>query len=172
MMTFEKFTKEHWQPGPLLALKPSSVRIYQFFNLDKYVLPTLGSLRLCEVDRATIEHLLLALSTQARRYTAFGSRLQGVLHTAVESGYLERNTAHGIQIGGREPKKPCTVPDPQFPRSVQSPSAVRVESPAKHEQAAGGNPTSRDANDDQSPLPVKGYDERREARNDDDDGDS
>jgi hypothetical protein len=46
MMTFEKFTKEHWQPGTLFALKPSSVRIYQFFNSDKYVLPTLGSLRL------------------------------------------------------------------------------------------------------------------------------
>ena len=60
MMTFEKFAKEHWQPGILLALKPSSVRVYQF-NLDKYVLPTLGSLRLCDVDRATIRHLLLAL---------------------------------------------------------------------------------------------------------------
>lgn len=47
------------------------------------------------------------------RYTAFGSRLQGVLQAAVESGYFERNTAHGIQIGGREPKKRCTVPDPQ-----------------------------------------------------------
>lgn len=28
-----------------------------------------------------------------------------VLQTAVESGYLERNPAHGIQIGEREPKK-------------------------------------------------------------------
>jgi len=59
----------------------------------------------------------------------------------------------------------------RFPRSVQSPSAVRVE-PSQHEQAAGGKPTSRDANDEQSPLPGKGYDERREARNDDEDGDS
>ena len=40
-MTFEKFAKEHWQPCTLLALKPSSARIYQF-NLDKYAIPTLG----------------------------------------------------------------------------------------------------------------------------------
>jgi hypothetical protein len=115
MMTFEKFAKEHWQPGALLALKPSSVRIYQF-NLDKYVLPTLGSLRLCEVDRATIQHLLLALKHKGYASSTLHSirvTIARVLHTAVESGYLERNTAHGIQIGGREPKKGCRVPDPQ-----------------------------------------------------------
>lgn len=115
MMTFEKFAKEHWQPGTLLALKPSSVRIYQF-NLDKYVLPTLGSLRLCEVNRATIQHLLLALKHKGYASSTLHSirvTIARVLHTAVESGYLERNPAHGIQIGGREPKKRCRVLEPE-----------------------------------------------------------
>jgi integrase len=115
MMTFEKFAKEHWQPGTLLALKPSSVRIYQF-NLDKYVLPTLGSLRLCEVHRATIQHLLLALKNKGYASSTLHSirvTIARVLHTAVESGYLERNSAHGIQIGGREPKKRCRVLEPE-----------------------------------------------------------
>ncbi len=100
MKTFEKFAKEHWQPGTLLALKPSSVRIYQF-NLDKYVLPTLGSLRLCEVDRATIQHLLLALKHKGYASSTLHSirvTIARVLHTAVESGYLEGNPAHGIHF--------------------------------------------------------------------------
>ena len=115
MMTFEKFAKEHWQPGSLLALKPSSVRIYQF-NLDKYVLPTLGSLRLCEVNRATIQHLLLVLKHQGYASSTLHSirvTIARVLHTAVESGYLERNPAHGIQIGAGEPKKRCRVLEPE-----------------------------------------------------------
>lgn len=115
MMTFEKFAKEHWQPGSLLALKPSSVRIYEF-NLDKYVLPTLGSLRLCEVNRATIQHLLLALKHKGYASSTLRSirvSIAKVLHTAVESGYLERNPAHGIQIGWGEPKKRRRVPEPE-----------------------------------------------------------
>src|SRR5712691_560025 len=59
MMTLEKFAREHWEAGTLLALKPSSARIYQF-NLDKYVMPALGSLRLCDVNRAAIQQLLLS----------------------------------------------------------------------------------------------------------------
>ncbi len=115
MMTFEKFAKEHWQPGTLLALKPSSVRIYQF-NLDKYVLPTLGSLRLFEVNRATIQHLLLALKHKGYASSTLHSirvTIARVLHAAVESGYLERNPAHGIQIGSGEPKKRCRVLEPE-----------------------------------------------------------
>ena len=115
MMTFEKFAKEHWQPGSLLALKPSSVRIYQF-NLDKYILPTLGSLRLCEVSRATIQHLLLALKHKGYASSTLHSirvTIARVLHTAVESGYLERNPAHGIQIGAGEPKKRRRVLEPR-----------------------------------------------------------
>jgi integrase len=107
MMTLEKFAREHWEAEALLALKPSSARYYQF-NLDKYVMPALGSLRLCDVNRAAIQQFLLA--TKRRGYsssTVHGVRvtLGKVLRTAVECGYLERNPAHGIQIGERESKK-------------------------------------------------------------------
>ena len=115
MMTFEKFAKEHWQPGTLLALKPRSVRIYQF-NLDKYVLPTLGSLRLCEVNRATIQRLLVALKHKGYASSTLHSirvTIAKVLQTAVESGYLESNPAHGIQIGAGEPKKRRRVLEPE-----------------------------------------------------------
>lgn len=50
--------------------------------------------------------------------------------------------------------------------------SINGVAPPKHERAAGGNPTSRDANDDQRPLPAKRYDERREERHDDEDGES
>jgi integrase len=91
----------------LLALKPSSARYYQY-NLDKYVIPALGSLRLCDVNRAAIQQFLLA--TKRRGYsssTVHGVRvtIAKVLRMAVECGYIERNPAHGIQIGERESKK-------------------------------------------------------------------
>jgi site-specific recombinase XerC len=107
MMTLEKFAREHWEAGALLALEPSSARIYQF-NLDKYVLPPIGSLRMCDVNRAAIQQLLL--TTKRKGYsssTVHSTRvtLAKVLRTAVECGYLEHNPAHGIQIGDREVKK-------------------------------------------------------------------
>lgn len=56
---------------------------------------------------------------------------------------------------------------------VRTGSSVNPRStygPAKHEQAAGCNPTSGDANDDESPLLAKWHYERREERDDDEDG--
>ena len=107
MMTLEKFAREHWEAGALLALKPSSARIYQF-NLDKYVLPVLGSLRMCDVNRAAIQQLLLTTKRKGYSSSTVHSirvTLAKVLRTAVECGYLEHNPAHGIQIGDRETKK-------------------------------------------------------------------
>lgn len=114
IMTLEKFAREHWQAGALLALKPSSARIYQF-NFDKYVLPALGSFRLCDLNKTTIQQALLNF----KRDGYSGSTIHGirvtlakVLQTAVEHGYLERNPAHGIQIGDRASNKcrPCLQP--------------------------------------------------------------
>ena len=107
MMTLENFAREHWEAGALLALKPSSARIYQY-NLNKYVIPAVGSLRLCDVNRASIQQLLL--STKRKGYSSstlhsIRITLSKVLQIAVECGYLERNPAHGIQIGDREAKK-------------------------------------------------------------------
>jgi len=107
MMTLEKFAREHWEASALLALKPSSARIYQF-NLDKYVLPALGSLRMCDVNRAAIQQLLLSTKRKGYASSTLHSirvTLAKVLQTAVECGYLERNPARGIQIGDREARK-------------------------------------------------------------------
>jgi integrase len=104
VMTFEKFAKEHWQPCALLALKPSSVRIYQF-NLDKYAIPTLGPLRLCDVNREAIQQSLLTFKGKgysASTLHAIRVTVSKVLQAAVETGYLEGNAAQGIQIGGRQ----------------------------------------------------------------------
>ena len=101
MMTFEKFSTDHWEAGALLALKPSSSRIYKF-NLDKYVIPILGSHRLCDVNRAVIQQLLVSMKSKGYAGSTLHSvrvTIAKVLQTAVDNGYLERNPAHGIKIG-------------------------------------------------------------------------
>jgi len=105
-MTLEKFAREHWQAGVLLALKPSSVRYYQF-QLDKHVLPALGSCRLCDVNRARIQAFLLDRKRAGySSSTIHGLRttLAKVLEVAVEFGYFDRNPAHGIKTGERDTK--------------------------------------------------------------------
>ena len=49
MMTLEKFARDHWRSGALLALKPNSAKYYNF-QLDKHVFPALGSYHLCDVN--------------------------------------------------------------------------------------------------------------------------
>ena len=63
MMTFERFSIEHWEAGAFLGLKPSISRIYKF-NLDKYILPAIGAHRLCDVNRATIQQLLVSMRSK------------------------------------------------------------------------------------------------------------
>src|SRR5713101_4799102 len=58
MMSLEKFAREHWEAGALLALKPSSASYYNF-QLDKHVLPVLGSYRLCDLSRPVVQQFLL-----------------------------------------------------------------------------------------------------------------
>ena len=85
-------------------MKPSSARIYQF-NLDKYVMPVLRSMRLCDITRTTIQHFLLTLKGEGYAPATLHSirvTIAKVLQAAVDSGYLERNAAQGVQIGGRE----------------------------------------------------------------------
>ncbi|MGH9682313.1 MAG: tyrosine-type recombinase/integrase [Candidatus Acidiferrales bacterium] len=107
MMTLEKFAREHWQAGASLALKPGSASYYNF-QLDKHVLPALGSHRLCDVSRQVVQQFLL--ERKGKGYsssTIHGIRttLAKVLQAAVEYGYLEINAARAIQIGEREPQR-------------------------------------------------------------------
>lgn len=111
MMTLEKFARDQWQPSALLALKPSSANYYNF-QLDKHILPQLGSHRMCDVSRPVIQQFLLdrkrkgySSSTVHGIHTA----LAKVLQAAVEHGYLESNPARAIQIGEREPKREKTM---------------------------------------------------------------
>jgi hypothetical protein len=107
MMTLEKFARDHWESGALLALKPSSAKYYNF-QLDSNVLPALGSHRLCDVTRAVIQHFLL----EQKRSGYSSSSVHGihtilgkVLQAAVECGYLETNPSRGIRIGERDSKR-------------------------------------------------------------------
>lgn len=118
-MTLEKFTHEHWQAGMLLALKPSSSRYYQY-QLDKYILPTLGACRLCDLNRVRIQSFLLKWKQAGyANSTIHGihTTLAKVLEAAVESGYFERNPARGIKTGEREPRRE---------RKFLNPAQIRV----------------------------------------------
>lgn len=114
MMTLEKFARDQWQPSALLALKPSSANYYNF-QLDKHILPQLGSHRLCDVSRTVIQQFLLDRKRKGySSSTVHGIRttLAKVLQAAVEHGYLESNPARAIQIGEREPKREKTMLSP------------------------------------------------------------
>ena len=114
VMSLDRFSTDHWETGALLALKPRSSRIYKF-NLDKYILPILGSQRLCDLSQAAIQQLLMSM----RRKGYSGSTLHSVhvtlakvLQTAVDNGYLDRNPARGIKIGDRGQRKQRTFLEP------------------------------------------------------------
>ena len=98
-MTLETFAREHWQAGVLLALKPSSARYYQY-QLDKYILPALGSCRICDVSRARIQAFLLERKREGYSDSTihgFRTTLAKVLEVAVESGYFDTNPARRHQ---------------------------------------------------------------------------
>jgi hypothetical protein len=126
MMTLSTFSSHYCEPGALLALKPSSSRIYKF-NLDKYILPALGSHRLCDVNRAAIEQLFISMRDKGYATSTLHSirvTIAKVLQTAVDNSYLERNPAHGIKIGERESNKH---------RTYLEPSQVQLLTPALSE---------------------------------------
>jgi len=120
MMTFEKFSIEHWEAGALLALKPSSSRIYKF-NLDSYIIPAIGAHRLCDVNRATIQQLLISMRSKGYAGSTLHSirvTVAKVLQTAVDNGFLERNPAHGIKIGERESTKQRAILEPPLVKQL------------------------------------------------------
>jgi integrase len=109
-MTFEDFVRLEWRPNAELALKRSSVKYYDF-QLSRHVVPAFGSMLLCNLSRMQIEALLSNLRQKGHAVaTIRGVRatLSTVLQKAVESGYLEKNAAHGIRIretGAKEERR-------------------------------------------------------------------
>ncbi len=120
VITLEKFAREHWHAGALLALKPSSANYYNF-QLDRHIIPALGSHRLCDVTRPVIQQFLVERKRKGySSSTIHGIRttLAKVLQAAVEHGYLESNPARAIQIGEREPKQERPVLSPTELRTL------------------------------------------------------
>jgi integrase len=99
-MTLEEFVRAEWKPNAALTLKKSSMRIYGF-QLDKHILPGLGTSSLRDVSRAQIEACLSKLKVKGHATSTLRSAratFSTVLQAGVERGYLEKNPAHGIRI--------------------------------------------------------------------------
>jgi integrase len=106
-MTLADFVRVEWKPNAELALKKSSVQYYSF-QLDRHIIPRLGSISLCDLSRAKIEWCLLNLRQKGgASATLRGVRatLSTVLQAAVERNYLEKNPVHGIRIREAENKQ-------------------------------------------------------------------
>jgi integrase len=106
-MTFEQFAHEKWEPLTLPTLKPATARYYRF-QLHRHLLPTLGPLRLCELDRESLQAFLVGKRQQGySSSTLHGIRttLSKILSQAATWRYLDENLARGLTIGERTPKK-------------------------------------------------------------------
>jgi integrase len=108
-MMLADFVREEWRPNAELALRKSTVRYYEF-QLEKRIIPVLGSNCLGDLSRAQIEACLSALRQKGYAVAALrGARatLSTVLQAAVDRGYLEKNAAHGIRIreAGTRPQR-------------------------------------------------------------------
>ncbi len=105
-ITFEQFACEKWEPLALPTIKPATARYYRH-QLHRHLLPTFGPLRLCELDRETLQAFVIGKKQQGySSSTLHGIRttLSKVLSQAVTWSYLEENPARGLSIGERVPK--------------------------------------------------------------------
>jgi integrase len=76
------------------------MRIYGF-NLEKHILPKLGTSPLRSLSRANIEACLLNLKLKGHGTSTVRNvraTFSTILQAAVERGYVEKNVAHGIRI--------------------------------------------------------------------------
>jgi integrase len=99
-VSLEEFVRVEWRPNAVLALKKSTV-VYYSFQLERHILPALGSCLLPDISRSQIEAMLSDLKRKGHTSgTLRGVRatFSTVLQSAVERGYLDKNPAHGIRI--------------------------------------------------------------------------
>src|SRR5215472_11418151 len=107
VMTLSQFVMAEWKPNAALALKKSSMRIYSY-QLEKYILPTLGDLPVRDLGVAQVEACLSSLKQKGHATSTLrGVRatFATVLRSAVKRGYLERNPAHGVVLREGDFKK-------------------------------------------------------------------
>lgn len=106
-ITFEQFTREKWEPLALPIIKPATARYYRF-QLHHHLLPTFGPLRLCDLDRESLQAFVVGKKQQGfSSSTLHGLRttLSKILGQAVTWRYMDENPARGLSIGERVPKK-------------------------------------------------------------------
>jgi len=99
-ISLEEFVRVEWRPNAALALKKSTVRYYGF-QLDRHIIPALGSCLLYDISRSQIESVLSDLRQKGHASgTLRGVRatFSTVLQSAMERGYLDKNPALGIRI--------------------------------------------------------------------------
>jgi integrase len=113
-ITFDQFAREKWEPLALPTIKHATARYYRY-QLHHYLLPTLGPLRLHHLDHETLQAFVIGKKQQGySSSTLHGIRttLSKILGQAVTWRYLEENSAHGLNIGERVPKKEPAFLDP------------------------------------------------------------
>jgi len=110
-----EFVEREWMPRMLPTLKASTQSSYRT-NLNRYVLPWLGEVRLRDLRKGEIQAWLSALSESGlSRQTVknIWCALASVLRTAVDWGYIETNPAHGVRLPARQPKAAVFLPTPE-----------------------------------------------------------
>ena len=106
-LALSEFVKTTWKPNAALRLRKSSMRIY-CFNLDNYVLPTLGEHPLRDIRRSDIESCLSRLQQKGYAVSTLRSvraTISTVLEAAVLDKYIADNPAHGIRIREADSKR-------------------------------------------------------------------
>jgi Phage integrase, N-terminal SAM-like domain len=106
-MTLAEFVRAEWKPNAALALKKSSMRIYDF-QLDRHIFPALGSMALRNIDRAQIEACLSNMKRKGHATSTLRNiraTFSTVLQSAVEPGFLAKNPRMASAFAKRIRKK-------------------------------------------------------------------
>jgi integrase len=109
-----EFVEREWMARIFPTLKASTQSSYRT-NLNRYVLPWLGEMRLREMRKGEVQAWLSALSESGlSRQTVknIWSALSSLLRSAVDWGYIEVNPAHGVRLPARQPKAFVFLPAP------------------------------------------------------------
>lgn len=107
-ITFEQFTREHFEPGVLPTLKFSSQQLYRVL-LRKHLLPAFGNRRLGEISRAEVQMFVLEKLRQGLAWEGANklrNLLSKVLGTALSWSCLSENPVRGVKMPERTLRRP------------------------------------------------------------------
>jgi integrase len=121
--TLEEFLVEWWDTYAVTHLRPNTLETYTTL-LDKWIVPYLGTKRLREITRATIDAYAARLRADGAGAPTINRTLgllQGVFHRAVEWGRLGWNPVVGVR---RVAHSRAETIDARAPETVE---AIRAE---------------------------------------------